>query len=110
MRPQSYSVLRRDYSDPILLECLHARMTEIIGPKLADRFFLSQVNITSNAGQFELDAAYLVPSGDLRRMYLERNGLPFNECFLSNAIRQRIGDLYARDFELIARASDGVQE
>ena len=109
VRPQSFSVLPRDYSDPILLECLHARMTDIIGPKLADRYFLPKVNSTADAGLLELDAAYLVPAGDLRRMYLEQNEFPDRECFLSAAIRQRIGDLYARDFELIARVSDGMQ-
>jgi hypothetical protein len=109
VRPQCDSLLPTLYSDAIPLNCVHARMTEIVGSKLADRFFLPQVNSTSDAGLYHLDSAYLVPSRELRRIYQEKNEFPDKKSFLSAEIRQKLGELYARDFELFSRVSDGVQ-
>lgn len=108
VRPQSSSLLPTKYSDAIPLKGLHTRMADIIGPNLADQYFLPQVNSTSDAGLVELDAAYLLTAADLQRIYLERNEFPASECFLSAAIRRRIENVYAQDFDLNERVSGGV--
>lgn len=108
VRSQSGNLLPVVYSDAIPLKGLHNRMIEIIGPRLADRYFLPQVNSTSDASLIELDAAYLLPASDLRRNYLEQNEFPTTKCFLPAVIRQRIEDIYAEDFDLIERVGDGM--
>jgi len=103
VRPQSHELLPTIYSDAIPIKYLHPRMTEIIGRKLADRYFLPKVNSTSDTDLISLDGAFLLQASELRRIYLTNNELPAASCFMSESLRLQIEGTYAQDFDLYRR-------
>ena len=73
--PQAGHLEPAVYSDAILLHDLHRRMSGIIGPELADRFFLKKVNSTSSEKNVVVEQAWSLPSRDLHAFYIEMLGL-----------------------------------
>lgn len=87
------------YSDAILMDDLHASMTTIVGTELADRYFLGKVNSTS-CRSVAVEDAWSIPSRDLHAFYLDRKVMPATASFITPALRERVREVYAEDFEL----------
>jgi hypothetical protein len=100
VRPQAENLRPAVYTDAILLDELHARMTGIVGPRMADRFFLHKINSTSRFAPAARAEAWSAPARELHDTFRADGALPPTQSLLSPALRARAREVYAADVAL----------
>ena len=101
--PQTGHLLPVVYTDAIPLACLHSRMSKLLGPVLADRFFALRRNSSTAAEDHASEPAVAVTSADLHVRFKATGRLPPASAFVSPSIEAAVADIYAADLVLFER-------
>lgn len=100
--PQSWHLKRHFYTDAIPMGNLHARMIEIVGREIADRYFSKPTNTTQQSRAVDMTNCIETPANKLAAVYESSVAMPANNSFLDPEIRTRLEALYADDFHMIS--------
>lgn len=105
VRPQSHDLAPVVYSDAVLLPDLHSHMTGLVGPRIADRFFLQPINSTSGPAAPDSAETWTRSASDLHAAFREHGTIPATRSFLTPAFRERVAALYADDYRIFGTVS-----
>lgn len=106
--PQRMHLQRVRYTDAIPVQDLHAGMCRVIGPELADRYFLRPVNRTSDVPLRPMPDAADRPVRELREIYAREGCMPDNASLLPASVAARLRKRYAMDHEIIRTVSNAA--
>lgn len=81
------------------IENLHTNSKELLGEKIADRYFLMKVNSTSYIPNWETEA-HEVTAKKLFKQYENKHMLPSKNSFLTAGLREAIEQYYHEDVAL----------
>lgn len=103
LQPQAIHLRRAIYTDVVAIGALHARMTVILGPHIADRYFMRPVNRSSDIALRPVQGAADLPVSALRHLHQDKGYSPDDDSFLTADLRRALHDRYATDYRMIAR-------
>ncbi|MCF6430610.1 sulfotransferase family 2 domain-containing protein [Leisingera sp. MMG026] len=106
--PQRMHLQRVCYTDAIPVQNLHAGMCRVIGPELADQYFLQPVNRTSDVPLQPVSDAADRPVQELREIYAREGCMPDNASLLPVGVAARLRKLYAMDYDIIGTVSNAA--
>ncbi|QAX32124.1 sulfotransferase family 2 domain-containing protein [Leisingera sp. NJS204] len=107
--PQRMHLQRVCYTDAIPVQNLHAGMCRVIGPELADQYFLQPVNRTSDVPLQPVSDAADRPVQELREIYARDGYMPDNASLLPAGVADRLRRLYAMDYDIIGAAGNAAR-
>lgn len=105
--PQSHHLRPERYTDAIPLHALHAEMSRIVGPAIADNVFARPRNSSTHLSVLPLENAGALPADTLRDLLLAHGQMPTVGAFLTDGLRQRIEHVYRDDLTMLATIAEG---